>query len=278
LSRYRRTARLASQWFLGVALVIVLVLFFGAIVGLQLTSRENGERIHRRAVASLTDLDTLLPQIERQLHEDAGSGDSKAVPVRGFPIPLEVPRSEAGTLSGAPLRQRLLDEAARKLYDDGMSPWIQADSGPGQGVQRFSAAGAIYHGLAIIRDSYHKAFLVAAVWLGLMVAGLAAALAMTLGSWCSRLLVLGSAVFAGALPSLAAAVAIRFAFKTAQSDADSFADTMLDLGVDAMWIPIRTYLALTVLGMAVAGMGGLGVWLQSRGSGREATYVDAAPL
>ena len=111
-----------------------------------------------------------------------------------------------------------------------------------------------------------------------MVAGLAAALAMTLGSWCSRLLVLGSAVFAGALPSLAAAVAIRFAFKTAQSDADSFADTMLDLGVDAMWIPIRTYLALTVLGMAVAGMGGLGVWLQSRGSGREATYVDAAPL
>jgi len=46
-------------------------------------------------------------------------------------------------------------------------------------------------------------------------------------------------------------VAIRFGFRTAQEEADPFVTGLLDLGVEAMSVPIRNYLALTVLGFTV---------------------------
>jgi hypothetical protein len=52
--------------------------------------------------------------------------------------------------------------------------------------------------------------------------------------------------------------------KTAQTDADSFVEEMLELGVDTMWLPIRFYLALSMVGFATVGIASIGMWWESR--------------
>jgi hypothetical protein len=99
---------------------------------------------------------------------------------------------------------------------------------------------------------------------------------LAIRDWNMRLVALGSLIFGAALPCLAAAIAVRFGFKTAQTEADPFTTGMLDLGIDAMWVPIRDYLALSALGFAVAGLGALGAWLQGRPPRRRLPATPAA--
>jgi len=80
-----------------------------------------------------------------------------------------------------------------------------------------------------------------------------------------------------ALPLLAAVVAVRFAFRTAQEEADPFVWGLLELGVEAMWVPIRNYLALTVLGFTVLLLTLLFIWIASRWPPRPTGVGVAGP-
>ena len=51
---------------------------------------------------------------------------------------------------------------------------------------------------------------------------------------------------------------------TAEEEADPFVTGLLDLGVDAMWVPIRDYLALSALGFSVIALGVFCLWWQAR--------------
>jgi hypothetical protein len=81
-----------------------------------------------------------------------------------------------------------------------------------------------------------------------------------------RLLALGAAVTAASIISLAAAVAVRFALRTAETGADPFEEQLIDLGVDTVWLFIRNYLILSMLGFALSGVASVFLWLESRGS------------
>ncbi len=278
MSEGRSFVRVASQWLVAAALIVVLVFFFLSVPGVQLTSRSTGERIQRRAVAALTDIDALMPSIQDQLHEEARKSDGDVVRVPGFPIPVDLKREDAASLEGEQLRNRIVDEAARRIYDDGMSSWADGDSQARQRIERVSTAGAVDRGLGFVRDDWHTIFIAAAVFFGLLATGLAAALMLSLRPAYVRLMALGAVLVAAALPSLAAAVAVRFAFKTAQTDADPFVDRMLALGVDTMAVPIRDYLALTTLGFAIVGVAGFFMWLASRCSRpAKPSYLDTCP-
>ena len=256
--------RLASQWLAGILLTVALMAFFVLVAGVQLTSEETGTRVHRRAVATLTDIDAILPSIEAGLGEGATSIQSGAVLVPDFPIPVELTAQEAASLRGGELRDRILDESAAILYDDGMSQWAAADDEGTQSVERVSTAGIIKTGLGIVRDSRHTLLVIGAALLGVIALLIATGLTVSIRDWRMKLTVLGSITLAAALPCLAAAIAVRFGFKTAQTEADPFTDDMLWLGIDAMWVPIRDYLALSSVGFAVGGVGALCAWLESR--------------
>ena len=268
--------RALGLWFVGVLLALVLAAFFFSLVAAQLTSTGTGQRIQRRAVVALTDIDSLLPTIEQQLHQSAMASNESMVRVPEFPVVVDLPRDQALSLGGQNLRNRLLDEASRRLYSDGMSAWTGADPEAQQNVSRLSTAGAVHRSLGLVRHRWHTLFVVSAVFFGIVSLVLAAGLMIGLPSGFARLLALGAAVSAAAIPSLAAAVALRFALRTAASDADAFEHRLLDLGVDTMWLPIRDYLAISVIGVIAMGLGGLGLWLQSRGRGPQ-TYSAGQP-
>ena len=266
--------RIVSQWAIGLALAAVLTAFFLSLAAYQMTSAETGQRILRRAIAVTTDIDETLPRIETALSAAAAGGEGTRVRVPGFPIPVDIPREEI-PLDQPQLRQRLLDEGARNLYGSGMSQWAASDPDARQKVDRVSAAGAVHRGLGLIQDSTHSTFLVATVLLGLLALVLAGVLVATVPGHL-RLLTMGSIILAAALPLLAGAVALRFAFRTAEPAADPFVDGLLELGVDALWVPIRHYLALTVLGGAITLMGLGVVWQQQRDRARLGTQPPLA--
>ncbi len=259
--------RLATQWLLAIAAAISATAFVLAIAGIQMTSEDTGRRIQRRAAAALIDIDASLPSIETQLGEAAASADSDTVLVPGYPIPVEITREEAESLRGAELQQRLLDESGRLLYEDGMPVWADGDPAGRQDIDRVSSAAAVYRSLNLVRDSTYTYLVVLAVLLGVLTFILGLVLLLTIRTAFMRLLAVGVLLLAASMPSLAAAVALRFAFKTAQTDADSFVEEMLQLGVDTMWLPIRMYLALTMVGFATVGVASLGLWMDSRPRG-----------
>jgi phosphate/sulfate permease len=266
--------RIASQWVIAALLAAVLAALFILIAAVQLSSEETAIKAHRRAVATLTEIDRLLPRIEDEL-ENTNVPAGETVPVPGFPIPVQLTADETDTLRGAELREQILDGAAKLVYEDGMDSWSGADRDGVQRIERISAAGAVDTGLGLATESRHRLFVAGAVLLGVVALALAAGLMLAVRDWNMRLVALGSVIIAAGLPSLAAAIAARFAFKTAQTDADPFVEELLDIGVDAAWVPIRDYLILSALGFVVAGLGALGAWLQGRPARQAA--MPAAP-
>ena len=258
-----RLIRAASQWLLGVALAALLTLFFLAISAVQLSSEGVGQRILRRSVAVTTNIDAILPDLQAALQERAQQESGDTVRVPDFPIPVDLPRADATALEGAALRERILTEAAARLYMDGMSAWADADPEGEQRIETISVAGAFKRGEGLITDKNHDRMVIAAVVLGILSAAFAMLLVVSVRSW-GRLIALSAVTIAAALPSLATAVGVRFAFRTAQEEADPFVSGLLDVGVEAMWVPIRNYLALTVLGFAVMLLTLVFIWVSSR--------------
>lgn len=255
--------RAASQWLVGAALAVTLALLLLAINALQLSSEGTGQRLLGRSVAVSTNIDAILPDLQAALREQAQEGEDDRVPVPDFPIPVKLPRDEALSLEGTALRERVLEEAAARLYRDGMSAWADGDPEAEQEIELISITGALQRGLDLITADNHDRFVVAAAVLGFLSAVFAALLVASVRSW-GRLIALSAVTIAAALPSLAAVVAVRFGFRTAQEEADPFVSGLLELGVEAMWVPIRNYLALTVLGFTVLLLTLVFIWASSR--------------
>ena len=253
----------ASQWLIGASLAVMLALLFLAVTAVQLSSQSLGERILRRSVAVSTNIDAILPDLQAALKAEAREGDADQVRVPDFPIAVDIPRDEALSLEGMALRERILSEAGATLYRDGMSAWAGADDDGDQRIETISVAGALERGLGLIMDKNHDRMVIATVVLGFLSAALAALLVASVRSW-GRLVALSAATIAAALPLLAAAVGVRFAFRTAQEEADPFVYGLLELGVEAMWVPISNYLALTALGYAVMLVALMLIWASSR--------------
>lgn len=265
--------RIASQWLLGVLLALALTGLFLAINAVQLTAPGTGQRILRQAVAVLTDIDALLPQLHQDLREAAATAEEEAVPVPNFPIPIAMAKEEAAAISQQALRQRLLEESARQAYAGGMDILAAADPQAQRDVELISTAGAIDRGFGLITEDNHRRIGIAAGALGFIAALLALALMLAARSY-GRLVAAGACILAAALPSLAAAVALRFGFRTAEEEADPFVKGLLGLGVDALWVPVRNYIALAALGAALLALGVALLWLSARWAA--APSVDTA--
>ena len=267
--------RAVSQWFAGAVLVVVLTALFLSINAVQLTSRGAGERLLGWHVAVTTNIDAILPNLEEGLREAAQEGEETVI-VPDFPIVVELERQEAQSLEGAALRERILRESAHRLYEDGTSAWAETDAEGTQDIELVSTAGAIDAGMGLISDETHTLSIIAAVVLGVLSAALTVALMASVRGL-GRFVALGVVTVVAALPSLAGAVALRFVFRSAQEEADPWVYGMLELGVEAMWVPIRNYLALTLLGAATLLLTLALIWASGRWEARRARRVVDGP-
>ena len=121
--------RVASQWLLVLFLAVTLGLFFLFATAFQVTSDGPAHRILRRGVAITTEIDALLPQIQTELVTNALTAEGDQVLVPNFPVPVAIPKDDAGRIELDELRSRILDQSADRLYEDGMSAWAAGDRG-----------------------------------------------------------------------------------------------------------------------------------------------------
>ena len=259
----RAVLTLASQWLVAAFLALTLAAFFFFLTAFQVSSDGTAHRILRRGVAITTDIDAILPQVTTDLHAAAQTSDQDSVRVPNFPVPVEIPKEEAAHIEGEELRQRLLDKSADRIYDDGMSTWAQSDTASSQNIARFSTAGGLNRAFGLVTEKWNTVYLIAAALFGFLSLVLAALLCLNLKSYL-RLLALGAATATAAVISLAGAVAVRFALRTAETGADPFEKDLLDLGVDTVWLFIRNYLILSLLGFAVLAVAAFFAWWDSR--------------
>ncbi len=247
----------ALQWLFSSLLALSLIGLFLVISALQLTSSEPAQRILARAVADLTEIDALLPSIQADLVEAAQASQEPTVAVPHFPLPVELPREEASSISASELRSRLLGEGARAIYKEGMSAWALGDPEAKQSIDILSPEGGIHRGLGFLSDDDYRAFRIAAIVLGLISLVLAGLVLVATKGW-GRVVALGAAILGAAVPSLVAAVGIRFIFRSAREDqTDYLMVRLLNLGNDVTWLALRNYTILTLvgLGMVVVGLG-----------------------
>jgi len=241
----------ALQWLFGILFALSLIALFLVINGVQLTSSGTAQRILSRATADLTEIDAVLPTIQADLVEAAQASEEATVTVPHFPLPVELPREEAATISTAELRSRLLSEAAEAIYEEGMSVWALADPEAEQDIDIFSPEGGVHRGLGFLSDDNHQALRIAVIVLGLISVALGG-LVLVSTQGMGRLMALGAAVLGAAVPSLLGAVAVRFAFRTASEDQkDYLMARLLDLGNDVTWLALRNYTILTLVGLGV---------------------------
>jgi hypothetical protein len=269
----------ALQWLFGILFALSLIAFFLVINLMQLTTAGTGQRILSRAVADLTEIDAILPTIQADLVELAQDSEGAPVTVPLFPVPVELPPEEAATISTAELRSLLLSEAAEAVYEDGWSVWALADPEAEQDIDVFSPEWGVHRGLGFVSDDNHQALRIAAIILGLLSAALAG-LVLVSAQGMGRLLALGAALLGAAVPSLLAAVAIRFAFRTAKEDQEDYMLVrLLDLGNEATWLALRNYTILTLVGLGVLMLGLMLVLLEARqrAAPPPAPVVDSGP-
>lgn len=257
--------RVASQWLVVLFLAITLGFFFLFATAFYVTSDGSAHRILRRGVAITTDIDAALPQLETELEAAAQSTEGDEVRVPNFPVPVDIPKADVSTIEPVDLRERILDQSAERLYEDGMSAWASGDPEASQSIDRVSTAGGLHRAFGLATEKWNTVFLIASVLFAFMSLILMVVLWLNLSPFL-RVLALGAAVSAASIISLAGAVAVRFALRTAETGADPFEEQLIDLGVDTVWLFIRNYLILSMLGFALAGVASAFLWLESRGS------------
>jgi len=272
----RAVLKLASQWLVAAFLAVTLTAFFFFLTAFQVSSDGTAHRILRRGIAITTDIDAILPQVTTDLHAAAQTSDHDPVRVPTFPVPVDIPKEEAGRIEGEELRQRLLDKAADRIYDDGMSAWAESDSNSNQNIARFSTAGGLHRAFGLVTQKWNTVYLIAAALFGFLSLVLSALLWISVKSY-ARLLALGATAATAAVISLAGVVAVRFALRTAETEADPFEKELIDLGVDVVWLFIRNYLVLSLLGFAVLAIAAFFAWWQARTAARPvARQIDTA--
>jgi hypothetical protein len=269
----------ALQWLCGILFALSLIAFFLVINAMQLTSSGTAQRILSRAVADLTEIDAMLPTIQADLAEEAQTSQEPTVTVPHFPMAVELPREEATTISTAELRSRLLSDAAEAIYKHGMSAWTLADPEAKQNIDILSPEGGVQRGLGLLSDDNHRALHITAIVLGLIsvILGL---LVLVSTKGMGRVVALGAGLLGAAVPSLAAAVAVRFAFFTASEDQhDYLMARLLGLGNDAAWLALRNYTILTLLGLwlVVLGLGLVLVEIRQRATSAAAAVDKSSP-
>jgi hypothetical protein len=222
---------------------------------LQLTAPGPTHRALRRAVASLTEIDSLLAVHGPALRRQAGVSPDEPLSLPDYPLDVRLSPEEARR-PATEVRDLLLDRSAEQVYQEGSAAF--REKGQSGDAPRLSVQRAVRTGLRFLTAGNHDALRWTTLVLALVCGVLSGALILVTRGY-GRLITLGSAVAAASLLFLLLAAAVRLALGLAGWGTDDYiAVQLLDLAKEAAWLPIRNGLAFSVLGLALLALGVVG--------------------
>jgi len=222
---------------------------------LQLTAPGPAHRALRRAVASLTEIDSLLAVHGAALRQQADVSPDEPLALADYP--LDVPLSpEEAQRPAAEVRDLLLDRSAERVYQEGSAAF--REEGQSGDASRLSVQRAVRTGLGFLTAGNHDALRWATLALALVCGVLSGVLVLVTRGY-GGLGALGGAVAVASLLFLLLAVAVRLVLSLAGWGTDDYITVqLLDLAKEAAWLPIRNGIAFSGLGLALLALGVVG--------------------
>jgi hypothetical protein len=248
----------APQVATALALATALLALLVALNLLQLTAPGPAHRALRRAVASLTEIDSLLAAHDAALRQQAEASPDEPLSLPDYPldVPLSPEEAQRPTVE---VRDLLLERSAERVYQEG--PAAFREEGQSADASRLSAQQAVRTGLGFLTAGNHDALRWATLVLATVCGVLSGALILVTRGY-GRLSALGGAVAAGSLLFLLLTMVVRLVLGLAGWGTDDYITVqLLDLSKEAAWLPIRNGLAFSGLGLALVALGVVGARL-----------------
>jgi hypothetical protein len=222
---------------------------------LQLTAPGPAHRALRRAVASLTEIDSLLAVHGAALLQQADASPGEPLSLPDYPLDVTVSPEEAQR-PAAEVRDLLLERSAEQVYREGSAAF--REEGQSGDAPRLSVQRAVRTGLGFLTAGNHDALRWTTVMLAAICGALSGSLLFITRNY-GRLIALGGAVAAGSLLFLLLAAAVRLVLSLAGWGTDDYITVqLLDLAKEAAWLPIRNGFAFSGLGLALLALGVVG--------------------
>jgi len=235
---------------LGLAMALLALLV--ALNLLQLTAPGPAHRALGRAVASLTEIDSLLAVHGAALRQQADASPDEPLALADYPLDVSLSPEEAQR-PAAEVRDLLLDRSAEQVYQEGSAAF--REEGQSGDAPRLSVQRAVRTGLGFLTAGNHDALRWTTLALALVCGVLSGALLLVTRGY-GRLGALGGAVAVASLLFLLLAVAVRLVLGLADWGTDDYITVqLLDLAKEAAWLPIRNGLAFSGLGLALMALG-----------------------
>lgn len=243
------SSRNPGKWFAGLVLFFTLTATLFALALMQASAEGPAKETHERAIAALTEIDTLIERHYEDLQVRAEASPPEAMlQLREYPIEVPLTRGEALGISKPDLRALLLSRSADIMYADGTSALRAADGA--DSVPRFTAAGAVDRSLDLLRRDVHDAMRIVVY----VLAAISLLLAVTLASLArgfGRLGSIGVAMLASGLVVLVSGALFRLMASTDSSGDNEFVRAeLMDIGATMAMIPIRAGTAFALAGVA----------------------------
>jgi hypothetical protein len=251
--------RSEHRWIIAAALALALIALVAFLSLAQVASSGAGKRIMARTTATMTEIDSAMPQIQESLREAADQSGVDPIPVPDFPVPVEVPRDIVISGNTEQIRDEILSRSADGMYDEGVSVWDDADPDASQNIARTSAAGGIRAALSLIGDTPRTVFLALTAIAALAAAALAVAFTLQMPAL-RRLTALGAALAAAGVPAAAGFLVVRLMTDAAVDE--PFGDALTVIAADAEDVGLRNSLIVAALGLALLALGTVGSALE----------------
>jgi hypothetical protein len=253
--RFLHWRRRNPQGYAALGLVAALLALLISLNLFQLTAPGPAQRVLRRAVASLTEIDSLLAVHEPALREQAEASPSAPLSLPDYPLDVSLSPQEVGQ-PPTEVRGLLLGRSAEQVYQEGSAAF--REEGESAGSSGLSAPGAVHASLGFLTASNHDALRVATLVLAIVCGALSGALALLTRGY-GRLTALGAAVAAASVLFLLLTAVVRLALGLATSVSDDYISVqLLDLAKGAAWLPLRNGLIFSGLGLALLVLGVVG--------------------
>ena len=247
----RHAPQVATALGLAMALLALLV----ALNLLQLTAPGPAHRALRRAVASLTEIDSLLAVHGAALRQQADVSPDEPLALADYPLDVPLSPGEAQR-PAVEVRDLLLDRSAERVYQEGSAAF--REEGQSGDASRLSVQRAVRTGLGFLTAGNHDALRWATLALALVCGVLSGVLVLVTRGY-GGLGALGGAVAVASLLFLLLAVAVRLVLSLAGWGTDDYITVqLLDLAKEAAWLPIRNGIAFSGLGLALLALGVVG--------------------
>jgi hypothetical protein len=240
---------------LALGLATALLALLAALSLLQLTAPGPAHRALRRAVASLTEIDSLLAARGPALREQANASPDEPLTLPDYPLNVTLSSQETQQ-PASEVRDLLLDRSAERVYQEGTAAFRQGDQ-TGHS-SRLSVLGAVRTGLEFLTAGHHDALRWTTIALGILCGALSGVLLFNTPGY-RRLVTLGGVVATASMLFLLLTALVRQILAVAGWATDDYiTGQLLDLAKGTAWLPFRDGLAFGGLGLALLALGLLG--------------------